>query len=327
MASNPVFKRFNQDLAAGRYAGDQQPQYGQFGTPQQQQAAQYGAPQQPYGQPQQGYGQQQYGAQPTYPQPGHPQQGYGQQYGQPEQYPGAGYAAGPGGQRPYADSRRMTLDDVVTKTLALFGILLVAAAFGWFVAKDSQAAGMGLFLGGMVVGLVIGLVISFKRIISVPLILTYAAAEGLFLGAASAFFNQMYPGVVSEAVLATLCVFAGMFAGWKFGLIRVTERSRKIFAMMVMGYFLFALINVVLVWTGVFSSPFGAGGSGSLGIIISLFAVGLASYSIAVDFDTIQRGVNSGLPEKYSWLMAHGLLVSVVWLYVELLRLFARMRN
>ncbi|MBB2894611.1 Bax inhibitor-1/YccA family protein [Flexivirga oryzae] len=307
MASNPVFNRFNEDLSKGRLT-DGQPQYGQFGTPEQQQQARYG-----YQGEQPGYPQQQY--------PGYPPQG---QFGQPapdlEKMYGAPAATA-------TQSGRMTLDDVVTKTLGLFGVLLVFAAVGWFVGKENQGAGMALWLGGMIVGLVIGFVISFKRVISVPLILAYAVCEGLFVGAASGFFNTVYPGIVAEAVLATFCVFAGMFVGWKFGLIRVTERSRKIFGLMVVGYLLFALVNVALVWTGVMSNPFGVGGSGPLGIIISVFAVGLASYSLAVDFDSIQRGVNARLPEKYSWLMAHGLLVSVVWLYIELLRLFARIQS
>lgn len=300
MASNPVFNRFNDDLDRGRISADQQPQYGQFGSPDQQRAAQYGYPQQ--------------GAQ----QGGYPQQGYGN----PDlesMYKSPSATSGQTG--------RMTLNDVVTKALSLFGIVLVFAAIGWAVGNQNQTAGMGLWMGGMIIGIILGFIISFKRVISVPLILAYAVCEGLFVGAASGFFNNVYPGVVSQAVLATLCVFAGMFIGWKVGLIRVTERSRKIFGLMAMGYFLFAIANVALVWTGVVDSPFGVGGTGTLGIIISLFAVGLASYSIAVDFDTIQRGVSAGLPEKYSWLMAHGLLVSVVWLYIELLRLFARMRN
>jgi len=307
MASNPVFNRFNDDLSKGRLTGGQ-PHYGQFSTPEQQQQARYGYPAPEQGYPQQGY-------------PGYPPQG---QVGQPapdlEKMYGAPAATA-------TQSGRMTLDDVVTKTLGLFGVLLVFAAVGWFVGKENQGAGMALWLGGMFVGLAIGFVISFKRVISVPLILAYAVCEGLFVGAASGFFNTVYPGIVAQAVLATLCVFAGMFAGWKFGLIRVTERSRKIFGLMVIGYLLFALVNFALVMTGVMSNPFGVGGSGPLGIVISVFAVGLASYSLAVDFDSIQRGVNARLPEKYSWLMAHGLLVSVVWLYIELLRLFARIQS
>lgn len=301
MASNPVFNRFNEDLSKGRLTGSQ-PQYGQFSTPEQQQASRYGYPQQP-----------------GYPQQGYPQQGYPQAPDLEKMYDAPSATA--------LQAGRMTLDDVVTKTLGLFGVLLVFAAVGWFVGKENQGAGMALWLGGMFVGLAIGFVISFKRKISVPLILAYAVCEGLFVGAASGFFNRVYPGVVAEAVLATLCVFAGMFAGWKSGLIRVTERSRKIFGLMAVGYLLFALVNVALVWTGAISNPFGVGGTGPLGIIISVIAVGLASYSLAVDFDSIQRGVAAQLPQKYSWLMAHGLLVSVVWLYIELLRLFARIQS
>jgi uncharacterized YccA/Bax inhibitor family protein len=310
MASNPVFNRFNEDLSKGRVSGAQ-PQYGQFSSPEQQQQARY----------------RQQGGYPGAPQGGgYPgfQQGYPQQPGQSMPDLEKAYDAP---SATATQSGRMTLDDVVTKTLGLFGIMLVFAAIGWFVGKENQGAGMALWLGGMIVGLVIGFVISFKRVISVPLILLYAVCEGLFVGAASGFFNQVYPGVVAEAVLATLCVFVGMFAGWKFGLIRVTERSRKIFGLMAMGYFLFALVNVALVWTGVVHNPFGVGGNGPLGIIISVIAVGLASYSLAVDFDSIQRGVQARLPEKYSWLMAHGLLVTVVWLYIELLRLFARIQS
>lgn len=293
MASNPVFNRFNEDLAKGRYVGEQQPQYGQ-----------------------QGYGQSYLGVR----QGGHLSQQGGYPVPDREKMHRVSVAS-------LDAAGRLTLDDVIIKMLPLFGTLLVCAAIGWLVADGHPGEGTALWLGSLVVGLVVGLVISLKRIVSVPLILTYAVCEGLFVGAASSFFNSVYNGVVIEVVLTTLCVFAGMFVGWKIGLIKVTERSRKIFVLMVMGYLLFALVNVVLVRTGVFHNLFGVGGTGLLGIIISIFAVSLASYSIAVDFDTIQRCVDFGLPEKYSWLMAHGLLVSVVWLYIELLRLFARMRN
>jgi uncharacterized YccA/Bax inhibitor family protein len=123
-----------------------------------------------------------------------------------------------------------------------------------------------------------------------------------------------------------MCVFVGMFAGWKFGIIRVTEKSRRIFGLALMGYLLFAIVNVIASFMGV-GDGWGFGGSGLLGIGISIFAVGLASYSLAIDFDTIQRAVNAEVPEKYSWLLAHGLIVSLVWLYLEILRLLARMRD
>ena len=136
-----------------------------------------------------------------------------------------------------------------------------------------------------------------------PLILAYAVVEGLFVGAASQYFNTVWPGVVAQAVLGTACVFVAMFAGWKFGLIRVTERSRKIFFMAVIGYMLFGLINLVLQFTGVLGG-FGFFGMGGIGIALCLIGIALAAYSLAIDFDSITRAVQAGLPEKYSWL--HG---------------------
>lgn len=230
-----------------------------------------------------------------------------------------------------AQSDRMTMDDVVTKSLNLFGLLIVVAGVSFVVANraiDTQASStaLGLWAGGGIVAFVLSLVIAFRKGISVPLILAYTLFEGVFLGAISAFFNEAYPGVVAQAVLATMCVFGGVLLGYKTGVIKVTQRSRRIFAGMLVGYLLFALVNFVLVLTGL-QSGFGIGGSGALGIGISLFAVALASYSLAVDFDDIANGVQAGVPSKTSWLMAYGLMVSVVWLYVEMLRLISRLRD
>ena len=149
----------------------------------------------------------------------------------------------------------------------------------------------------------------------------------MFVGAISNYYNDRFgQGLVSTAVIATLSVFAAMFVGWKTGVIKVTERSRRIFGMALIGYLIFSLVNVAASFLGV-GGGWGFGGSGLFGIAISLFAVGLASYSLAVDFDTIDRAVAAGAPEKYSWLLGHGLIVSLVWLYLEMLRLLARMRD
>ena len=185
---------------------------------------------------------------------------------------------------------RVTFDDVIMKTLGLF--TLVAS----------------------------------RKTISVPLILTYAVLEGLFVGAISMVLEQLYPGIVATAVLATLCTFAGMFVGYRTGLVKVTSRTRRIFAFAAMGYFLFSLVNVFTQAVG-WTQGWGIGDSSGLGVVISVIGVGLASYSLAVDFDTIDQGVRAGLPQKYSWLFAHGLIVSLVWLYIEILRLLARFRD
>ncbi len=225
-----------------------------------------------------------------------------------------------------ADTRRVTMDDVIMKTLSLFAIVVVFAAGGWAVAANNPGLGSALWIGGMIGTLIIGLVIAFKKTLSVPLILVYAVVEGLFMGAVSQFFNVAYPGIVGQAVLATLATFAGMFLAYKFGLIKVTAKFRRIMTMMIFGYALFAIVNFIFAvfWS---DSPFGFGGAGPIGIGISLFAVGLASFTLALDFDSIDRAIASGAPQKYSWLLAHGLIVTLVWLYIEFLRLFARLRS
>jgi len=181
-------------------------------------------------------------------------------------------------------------------------------------------------LAGMFGGLGVGLLIAFKKTINVPLIVTYAVLEGVLVGAISEVFNKFYPGIVATAVIATLCTFAGMLLGYKTGLIKVTDKSRRIFGMAIMGYLLFGLVNLVAAFMGV-GSGWGFGGTGILGIGISVLGVGLASYSLAIDFDSVDRAVAAQLPEKYSWLLAHGFIVTLVWLYLEFLRLLARLRQ
>lgn len=221
---------------------------------------------------------------------------------------------------------RLTVDDVVMKTLGLFVLVLAAGAVSWFLTIGNPGLTTPLWLGGMFVGLGLGLAISFMKKVSVPLILLYAVAEGLFLGAFSQVMEARFPGVVTSAVVATLATFAGMFAGYRFGIIKVTDKSRRIFGLAIMGYLVFSLVNIVALMFG-WTSGWGFGGSGMLGIGISILGVGLAAYSLAIDFDSVDRAVRAQVPQQYSWLLAHGLIVSLVWLYVEMLRLFARLRD
>jgi uncharacterized YccA/Bax inhibitor family protein len=227
--------------------------------------------------------------------------------------------------------RRLTLDDVVMKTAGLFTLLVVGAVFGW---QLSPSYGPLLVLGGIAVTLVLGLVIAFMKRVSVPLIVLYAAAEGLFVGAISQFYSlrfdpvgqtDVFHGIVAQAVLGTLSVFAAMLLAYKTGLIKVTAKFRRIVTMAVIGYALFALVNLLYAVIG--NHTFGIGGTGPLGFFVSIFAIGLASLMLAVDFDSIDRAIAAGAPEKYSWLLAHGLIVTLVWLYLEILRLLGRMRS
>ena len=223
------------------------------------------------------------------------------------------------------DTGRVTMDDVIMKTMGLFALVLVFGAAGWITAAQNQGLGYMLAMGGMIGTLVLGLVIAFKKALSVPLIVGYAVLEGLFVGAISQIFEERWQGVVPTAALATAATFTGMFLAYKSGLIKVTDKFRRIVTMMIFGYAIFAVVNFLFAMFT--NTNFGIGGSGGLGIGISLFAVGLASVTLALDFDMIDRAIATGAPQKYSWLLAHGLIVTVVWLYIEFLRLFARMRD
>lgn len=306
MATNPVFNRI--DKEAQQYAG--------FGS------APQGAPQ---GQPQQGYAAPQGHGAPQVPM-GYPGASESMSPEQLEQM----YRQAPAGP---AQTGRLTLDDVVMKSLALFGIVLVVAAATWVFVDPQQTYGFGspelampVWLLGMFGSLGLSFVIAFQKKVNVPVIVAHAVLQGLFLGAVSVVFNTMWPGVVTTAVIATMGTFVGMFIAWKVGFIKVTSKSRRIFGMMAMGYLVFLLINIGASFMG-FGDGWGVFGMGPLGIIISIFGVGLASYSLAVDFDSVDRGIAAGAPEKYSWLMGHGLVASLVWLYIEFLRLFAILQS
>lgn len=223
------------------------------------------------------------------------------------------------------DTGRVTMDDVIMKTMGLFALVVVFGAGGWIVASQNQQLGYMLLMGGMIGTLILGLVIAFKKTLSVPLIVGYAVLEGLFVGAVSQVFESRWDGVVPMAAMATVGVFVGMFLAYKTGLIKVTDKFRRIVTMAIFGYAIFAVINFI--YAMVTNTSFGIGGNSMLGIGISVFAVGLASVSLALDFDMIDRAIATGAPQKYSWLLAHGLIVTVVWLYIEFLRLFARMRD
>ncbi|WP_370894358.1 Bax inhibitor-1/YccA family protein [Janibacter sp. GXQ6167] len=312
--SNPFLDRIERGAQNG-YAGFRESAPQQQAQPQQ---SQY--PQQGYGQ--QGYGQQGYG----YQQPPAPS-GYGQQGQFGQQYPQPGQQQVPA---PYDDGRAVTLDDVMMKTATLFAVLMVTAIPAWFLAPNFGPVFWGV---GLIATLGLGFAIYLKKTISVPLILAYAAFQGLFVGSISrtyalAFDSENTPifqGIVVQAVLATLCVFGAMFALYKTGVIKVTQKFRSIVSMAILGYFVFAMIN--LGYAMLTNTPFGFGGTTWLGVGISLFATGLAAVTLTLDFDSIEKAVAARAPEKFSWLLAHGLLVTIIWLYLEILRLLARMRD
>jgi len=227
------------------------------------------------------------------------------------------------------ETDRMTFDDTIRKTVLSFMLLLATAALGWVITPVTM---IPLILGA-IVGLVLGLVNAFKKEPSPGLILAYAAFEGLFVGGISQVFEQIFPGVVVQAVLATLVVVGVTLALFASGKIRASKRATKVFMVAMIGYGVFSLINFGLMAFGANTNAFGLRSADFLGtgipfgVIIGLLAVVMAAYSLVLDFDFIQRGVNNRAPRKFGWSGAFGIMVTVVWLYVELLRLFAIARN
>jgi len=275
----------------------------------------------PYGQ--NAYGQGQYG-QPQYGQPqtgwNPAQQGMAQDqlqdmYNRP--------AAGP------ADTGRMTYDDVIMKTAACLGAVVAGAAVTLVVAEGLAYM---LMIVGALGGFVLALVNTFKKQPSPALILAYAALEGLFLGGLTRILDGMFPGVGLQAVIGTLSVFAVTLLLFRSGKVRATPKAMRFFMIAMIGYAVFALINMVMMWTGAVDSPFGLRTEVEifgipLGVFIGLLAIGLAAFSLIMDFTSIEAGVRNGAPQRFSWTAAFGLTVTLVWLYVEIIRLLAILRG
>lgn len=222
-----------------------------------------------------------------------------------------------------SDTDRMSYEDTIGKTVVLFIVLLLAAGVGWFVPY--------VWIAGAVVGLVLGLVNAFKKEPSAPLIVAYAAAQGLFIGGISAFFEANWGGVVMQAVLATLVVFGVTLALFASGKVRASKKATKVFLIAMIGYGVFSLANVGFMIFGNSDMAFGWRSQLvfgiPLGIIIGVLAVIMAAYSLVLDFDFIKNGVANRAPRKYGWTGAFGLMVTIIWLYIEFLRMFALSRN
>ena len=303
---DPRFGRFG---AGGQAQQSQQQAYGQQSQPQYGQQA-YGQQSQPqYGQ--QGYGQPQYGQQ-AYGQQSQPQYGqaqYGQQgYGQP-QY--TDYSA-PTYSEPIPAGERLTMNDVLVKTAINLGLVVVGAVVAWYVPV--------LMLLGLLGGLVLGLMNSFKQKVSPVLVMAYALMEGMMLGGLSAIVNLRYPGTAIQAVLATIVVAGVTLALFANGKIRTTPKLNKIFMIGALSYLGYGLVSMLTAGLFGFSLNSMSIGGIPLGLPIALIAVAMATYSLLIDYTTTAEAVDAGLPQSESWRLAFGLTASLVWLYVEILR-------
>jgi uncharacterized YccA/Bax inhibitor family protein len=258
--------------------------------------------------------------------PGQGPAGWGapQAYGAPPQAYGPGTQADPyAAPSPYARSatRYMTMDDVVTKTGISFLVTVLFAAGIWALPGNS---GWGFALPAVLVGLVLGLVISFRMISSPLATLSYAAVEGVLLGAVSEAFNIRFPGVVTQAVIGTFGVFAGMLVVYKTGAIRVTPKFTRWLLGALIGVLVLMVANGV---AALFGANLGLRDGGPLAIVFSLVVIAVAAFSLLQDFAMADEAIRRGAPAKFAWYIAFGLLVTVVWLYLEILRLLSYFRE
>jgi uncharacterized YccA/Bax inhibitor family protein len=257
-------------------------------------------------------------------------------------------AAGAGAAAVYADpyvtqypdqqtgvSRPMTIDDVVTKTGVTLAVLSAVAVVSYFLVAGNLALAMPFVLVGALGGLGVLLVAMFGRKQDSPaLVMTYAALEGLFLGAISFLLANFYVSgasagaLIGQAILATIGVFVGMLVVYKTGAIRVTPKFTRMIIAGIFGVAVLALGNFVLALFGVGGGEgLGLRGNGPIAIIFSLVCIGLAAFSFLLDFDAADQMIRAGAPEKAAWGVALGLTVTLVWLYIEILRLLSILQS
>ncbi len=260
--------------------------------------------------------------------------------------PAPGHGGQQGGQYgdPYGvqpDQGRMTIDTVVQKTGLTLGVVAVVAAATWMLtgdfstatpAEQEQIAG-NLYLLSMVgafVGFGLAMVNSFKRVVSPALVLAYAVFEGVFVGAFSKVIEATFgdangmPGLVIGAVIGTAGAVVGTLAAYKFFDIKVTNKFRTWVVAAGFGFVAVSLLDVVL---RLFGTGFGFNGFGTMGLISSFIGLGLGVLFLILDFDFVERGIAAGLPERESWRAAFGLTVTIIWIYIEMLRILAILRG
>lgn len=243
--------------------------------------------------------------------------------------PRSEYSAGHPSSNPFSPAPAqpqgglMTFENTMQKTVESFVIVFAFAALGWFFPV--------LALPGMLIGLVLGIVNAVKKEPSPALIRLYAVFEGMFVGGISAILEQHFPGVAIQAVLATLVVIGTVIGLYKNGKVRSSPKMTRFFMIALTAYAIFALANFLLQITGLIPGMFGMYSQEvfgiPLGLILGPFAILLGTYSLILDFEFVDRGVANRIPERYGWTAAFGIVVTVVWIYVEMIRLISIIRG
>lgn len=229
---------------------------------------------------------------------------------------------------PFAAARGtgavMTISGAVWKTAFLLMLALITGTVTWVQAARGGAVGP-FVIGSLIMGLIIGLAISFKPTWSAALAPFYALAEGVLLGGVSYYYNSRYPGIAFAAAGGTAATLAGLLFAYQTGMIRASDNFKRGVIAATMGIALFYVVTMVL---GFFKIQVpGVFGSGLIGIGFSVFVVIIAALNLVLDFDRIEQGARGRAPKYMEWYGAFGLMVTLVWLYLEILRLLAKLSD
>ncbi|MFK0025312.1 Bax inhibitor-1/YccA family protein [Streptomyces sp. NPDC090798] len=216
---------------------------------------------------------------------------------------------------------RMTMDDVVMRSAMTLGTVTVGAILAWALLPVSSTS-YGLAIGSALVAFVLAMVQSFKRTASPALILGYAAFEGVFLGVISEMYNSRWSGAPFQAVLGTMAVSGATLLVYKAGWVRVTARYARIGMTIAIAFVVVMAVNLLLVAFGV-AGDGGLRSMGPLGAIVGILAILIGAFFLTLDFKQIEDGIAYGAPKEEAWLAAFGLTMTLVWIYVEMLRLVA----
>lgn len=240
-------------------------------------------------------------------------------FGSPQGYPQGGVPGYGVDQAPPREADRpITVDDVVMKTATTLGVALLTGIITAVLVLGGQISPYPPLIGGFLVGLVVSLIVIFKQTPNAGLILTYSAAEGIALGAMTGIVEMFAEGVGLQALLGTALVFGVMLVVYRTGAVKVTPKLTKWIIAAAGGAFLLMLVNLVL---SLFGVNMGIRDAGPLGIVFSLVVIGIAAFMLLLDFDLADQMIRQGLPSKWAWYAAFGLMTTLVWLYVEILRL------
>ena len=222
-----------------------------------------------------------------------------------------------------SDTERMTYENTILKTVITLAFVVAGAAVGFVVPA--------LAIPFAIVGFVLALVNIFKKQPSPALVIAFAVAQGIFVGGLSRIVEATAPGIIFQALVGTAIVFGVTLALFASGKVRASKRATKIFMIAGISYAIFSLFNVVTQLTGLNNDPWGLASADvfgiPLGLIIGPIAILMGAYSLVLDFTSVKQGVDSGAPSRWGWKAAFGITLTIIWLYIEILRLISILRG